>query len=311
LVLAALPAEREVVVRYDAMIGAPAGIATFRVAPATGATSVPVGSTIEATVDEDSTPRTLRAIRVTGHEALTGAPVVATDAVPAVRDVHRVVVGEFAPPATFVDQAGHRVSFASLHGQMVVLAFFYTRCKDVRECPFVSARFAALQRTFAGQLVHLVEVTLDPANDTPAVLASYGKTYDANPARWTLATGDPNAVLNLAASYDVTTFPDERVGIIHPERLVLIDQFGTVRELIDEGSWSPNEVAAVAAHDQHLASNPFERLNLWLSSAAIAVCGNSVASFSGFTDLLAVSAIVGVFGFIFYKLGKTIARGTT
>jgi len=311
LVLATLPAKREVVVRYDAMIGAAAGIATFRIAPTGAAATVPVGSTIEATINDDSTPRTLRAVRVTGHEALTGAPVSATEAIPAVRDVHRVAVGEFAPPATFVDQRGQKVSFAALHGQMVVLGFFYTRCKDVRECPFVSARFAALQRTFAGQPVHLVEMTLDPAYDTPAVLARYGKTYAANPARWTLATGDPNAVLNLAAAYDVTTFPDERVGIIHPERLVLIDQFGTVRELIDEGSWSPGEVAAVVAHDQHLASNPFERLNLWLSSAAIAVCGNSVASFSGFTDLFAVAAIVGVFGWIFYKLGRTIARGTT
>ncbi len=191
------------------------------------------------------------------------------------------------------------------------MAFIYTRCRDARECPLVSAKFLRLQERFRGLPVHFVEVTLDPAYDTPAVLARYARTFGANPARWSLLTGDPNAVLDFAAQFDVTAFADQRIGLIHPERTVVIDQYGTIRELIDESSWSPDEVYATVQHDRRLAANPFERLNLWLSSAAVAVCGNSVAGFSGFADLLTVILIFAFFAFLFWRVGRAIARSAT
>jgi hypothetical protein len=159
--------------------------------------------------------------------------------------------------------------------------------------------------------VHLVEVTLDPAYDTPSILARYGKTFGANPARWTFLTGKPDDVLDFAAQFDVTGFPDERVGIIHSERLVVLDRYGAIRELIDEGSWTPGEVVATVRNDERLSSNPFERLDLWLSSAAVSICGNSVAGFSGFTDLLAIAGIVIATIYALWRVGRGIARSGT
>ena len=312
LILATLPAKGEIVVRHDALLGNPAGIATFRVLPASAVKRLKIGESISATADTDETPWTLETVASTGTQSVTGAQASgAVDTSSVLRNVHHVVVGEFAPAAAFTDQRGRPFELRALHGQMVVMAFVYTRCKDGRACPLISAKFHSLQEKLRGQPVHLVEVTLDPAYDRSPVLARYGTTFGADASRWTLATGDPNAVLDFAAQFDVTAFPDERVGLIHPERTVIIDQYGTIRELIDEGSWSPDEIVATLDHDQHLASNPFERLNLWLSSAAIAVCGNSVAGFSGFTDLLTVIGISLFFGFLLFKLGRTIARGTT
>jgi protein SCO1/2 len=227
------------------------------------------------------------------------------------RNVHHVAIGEYAPEPPLVSQNGRPFSLRDLHGDMVVMAFVYTRCRDARECPAVSARFHALQEKFRGLPVRLVLVTLDPAYDRPAVLERYGKTFGQDPARWTLVTGDPDTVLDFAAQFDVTAFPDERVGLIHPERTVVLDTYGAIRELIDEGSWTPDEIVATVAHDRRLASNPFERLDLWLSSAAVAVCGNAVAGFSGFTDLLTVAGIAAFFTFLLWRLGRGIARGTT
>ena len=313
LILATLPAKGEIVVRHDALLGKPAGIATFRVLPASAVKKLKIGESSAATADIDETPWTLETVAATGNQSVTGAQATApADDTPSVlRNVHHVVVGEFAPAATFIDQRGKPFQLGSLHGQMVVMAFVYSRCKDARACPLISAKFHSLQEKLRGQPVHLVEVTLDPAFDRPNVLARYGAAFGADPSRWTLATGDPNKVLDFAAQFDVTAFPDERVGLIHPERTVIVDQYGTIRELIDESSWSPDEIVATIQHDQHLASNPFERLNLWLSSAAVAVCGNSVAGFSGFTDLLTVVGIALFFGFLLFKLGRSIARGTT
>jgi protein SCO1/2 len=312
LILATLPAKGEIVVRHDALLGNPAGIATFRVLPASAVRRLKIGESIAATADTDETPWTLERVARTGSQSLTGEQPAATEDTSSVlRNVHHVAVGEFAPAADFTDQRGKPFQLGSLRGGMVVMAFVYSRCKDARACPLISAKFHTLQEKLRGQPVHLVEVTLDPAFDRPAVLARYGTAFGADPSRWTLATGDPNKVLDFAAQFDVTAFPDERVGLIHPERTVIIDQYGTIRELIDESSWSPDEIVATIDHDEHLASNPFERLNLWLSSAAVAVCGNSVAGFSGFTDLLTVVGIALFFGFLLFKLGRSIARGTT
>ncbi len=310
LVLATVPATQRVVIRHDAMLGKAAGVATFSVRSKADFARLRAGGTIDATTDVDVTPWTLATVVIHGSQALTGAaaPVV----VPQVfRNVHHVAVGEYAPNATFLDQHGRTFSMHDLRGQTVVMAFAYSRCRDARECPLITSRFRLLQQRFAGMPVHLVEVTLDPAYDRPAVLAAYGKTFGADAARWSLATGDPEAVLDFAAQFDVTAFPDERIGIIHPERTVILDRYGAIRELVDEGAWTPDEIVAAVQHDERLASNPIERLDLWLSSAAVSICGNGVAGFSGFTDLLTVFAIAIFFGFVAWRIGRSIARGTT
>ena len=54
------------------------------------------------------------------------------------------------------------------------------------------------------------------------------------------------------------------------------------------------------------ASNPLARLNLWLSSTATAICGNSVAGFSGLTDLTVVIAILCALAYLTYRVVRTI-----
>ena len=309
LVLGVEPARQDVIVRYDPMLGKPGGITTFHIRSKTDFIVAHSGETIAATVDLDSTPWTLASVSARGTQALTGArpPV----PVPQIfRNVHHVVVGEYVPNATFLDQRGRSFTMHDLRGQTVIMAFAYTRCRDKRECPLITSRFRLLQERFRGQPVHLVEVTLDPDYDRPPVLAAYGRAYGADPARWSLATGGSDPELDFAAQFDVTAFPDERIGLIHPERLVILDKFGAIRELVDDGAWTPDEVVAAVAHDERLASNPVERLDLWLSSAAVSVCGNEVAGFSGFTDLLTVIGIVGSFGYVIWRVGRGIARGT-
>jgi protein SCO1/2 len=310
LVLTTIPAKDEAVIRHGAIFGGPAAITTFRVAPAE-LRLLRAGSAIDATADADSTPWSLSGVRIVGREALTGRPEDTGGSAHMFRNVHHVVVGEYAPTPALVDERGRPFALRDLRGRTVVMAFIYTRCRDARECPLVTARFAQLQEKLRGRAVRLVEVTLDPAYDRPDVLARYGRAFGEDPSRWTFATGDPDAVLDFAAQFDVTAFPDERIGLIHPERTVIIDKYGAIRELIDEGSWTPDEIVATVDHDERLASNPVERLDLWLSSAAVSVCGNGVAGFSGFTDLLTVLAIAAFFTFLLWRVGRGIAKGAT
>lgn len=222
------------------------------------------------------------------------------------RDVRPVEVGQRIPADSFVDQSGKAFSLATLRGAPVVLAFIYTRCRDARECPLISAKFHVLQARTKSNELHLVEVTIDPAFDTPAILGMYARRFDADQKRWTFITGDPTKVLDFAARFGVTAFAHPGTDVIHNERTVIVDSRGIVRQMIDEAGWAPEEILAQVRADEDEPSNSLARLNLWLSSAAVAICGDSVAGLPGFADLLIFLAIVGAMIWVFYRIGRAI-----
>jgi protein SCO1/2 len=226
---------------------------------------------------------------------------------PAMREVTVLQVGDKVPQTTLVDQTGARFTFAKYLGQNLVVAFIYTRCPDQRECPLTSAKFGGLQQQLRGRDVHLIEMTLDPQFDTPAVLARYATVYGADPARWTFGTGKVDDVLNVDAAFGVDPFVDPRFGLIHSETLAMIDRRGTIRDLIYTNAWRPAEIISELDGLDNRAQNPIARLDLWLSKAAVAVCGSGVAGFSGFADLLVVLALFGGFGWLFWRLYRWIA----
>jgi protein SCO1/2 len=282
----------------------PAMTMTFAVAPQAMAKRLRAGQTIDATSDANTTPPTLTDIHISGDQALTSLTAANEQPVSAIRNATPLLVGNRMPETPFYDERGTPFTFASLRGSDVVLAFIYTRCAD--ECPLISAKFSRLQTLLRGTNTHLVEVSLDPNFDTPAVLQRYANRLGADPARWTLLTGNLDQTLDFAARFDVSALPDPHYGIIHSERTVIIDRDGFIRQLIDEASWSPAEIVTAVRTIDHEAANPFARLNLWLSAQATAICGDSVAGFSGFGDLLVALVIFGAFGWLIYRVGRGI-----
>jgi len=155
--------------------------------------------------------------------------------------------GALVPDTQFVDQAGRAFSFESLRGRYVLVSFIYTRCRDAQECPLISAKFAQLQNRLP-ENVNLVEVTIDPTYDRPAVLAAYAKTYGFRPDRVTLLTGDPEKVLQFARALGVKAYTDPKYGFIHNENTVLVDPKGEIVEMFPETSWTIDEISSVIAH---------------------------------------------------------------
>ena len=98
----------------------------------------------------------------------------------------------------FVNQDSKTVTLASLHGKTVVLADFLTLCQEI--CPLTSANFRQIDQAVeaAGQSseVDLVEITVDPARDTPARLAAYQEMFGAQP-NWQFLTGSASQVATL------------------------------------------------------------------------------------------------------------------
>jgi protein SCO1/2 len=302
VVLAVTPKSGEAIVRHDPFGSMPAMSMPFRIIPAEKVRQLQVGSQIDAVVDTSTEPWTLRDVVVRETQALTDNPVP--------RNVLPLRLGDLVPDTAFVDQNGAPFRFSQLRGQNVLLSFVFTRCQDPRMCPLISAKYHQLQRAMGERRLHLVEVTLDPSYDRPPVLARYARTFGADPRRWTLAVGDAEPTLDFAARFGITAFPDPNAGLVHTENTVEIDRDGRVRAMLAEPSWAPDEILADVDALDGIASNPLARLDLWLSREAVALCGSSVAGFSGLTDLVIVLTIFGALVYLMVRLARGLFART-
>jgi cytochrome oxidase Cu insertion factor (SCO1/SenC/PrrC family) len=191
-----------------------------------------------------------------------------------------------APP--LVDMNGRAVDLD--HG-VTVLSFIYTRCPDPRMCPLVTAKFAQMSRLLAGTPVHLLEVTLDPDYDTPAVLRAYGHAAGADGDRWTLATGQP-AALAAFAEHAGLYVDRPRPGVILHTDAVLIARDGTLERNYGGNDWTAAGVAAEARSIATLPGDPIARFALRLFGGVVEVCGGAVAR--GFTPLGMLTILLGL-----------------
>lgn len=296
VVLSVLANQREAVVRRDALGSKPALTTLFRLSPRVPLASLHPGDRIVALVDDDTDPLVIDEVRI--------VPAVVPRS--AVHTVRPLDIGDEIPATRFVDQRGRTFDFADFRGKSVVLAFIYTRCRDPKECPLVSTNFHTLQTRLANGPYHLVEMTLDPSYDRPNVLAHYAAQFGADPARWTLATGNPDTVLDFDARFGLDPFADPHLGLIHTERTVFIDSDGKIVDSIDQAAWDPTDIVARLQAGSSRPTNLFARLDFELSKAAVAVCGNRVAGFSGLQDLAIVLVIIGSGAWLLQRLARKI-----
>ncbi len=101
------------------------------------------------------------------------------------------------PDFSLIERSGRRVTLADLRGKVWIADFMYTHCTDT--CPLQSADMARLQAEFSEEPdFRLVSLTVDPAEDTPAVLSEYAARFEADPERWLFLTGKKEALYALA-----------------------------------------------------------------------------------------------------------------
>lgn len=182
--------------------------------------------------------------------------------------------------AAFVDQDGRAFRWHQLAGTSVIVAFIYTRCGEANECPAISAKFAQMQSVLPRN-VHLLEVTLDPAHDTPMTLKRYGAMFDQDPQRWTLATGNVSDVLAFARRFNVTVAPGRQAGqLVHSEALAIFDPQQRLVSVTAGDDWRPSEALAAAERAAGNSSNPVALLMLWFRNIG-ATCGAALSSNTG------------------------------
>lgn len=100
----------------------------------------------------------------------------------------------YFPNVELITQHGKTVRLYDdlLKGKAVAINVIFTDCTEV--CPLETANIVQLQRVLGdkvGKDIHFYSISIDPKNDTPAVLKAYAEKFGAN---WTFLTGKPEDI---------------------------------------------------------------------------------------------------------------------
>jgi protein SCO1/2 len=120
------------------------------------------------------------------------------------------------PAVSLVDQHGASVSLASLKSKPVLIDFIYTSCAST--CPTLTAKMAAIAHRLGPALgadVTIVSISLDPEHDTPAELAKYAASHDANGDGWIFLTGPPAQIDQVLALFKLRRMREGDGTITH------------------------------------------------------------------------------------------------
>jgi protein SCO1/2 len=153
-----------------------------------------------------------------------------------------VAPGDAVPDFALVDQTGKTVRLSQFRGTPVAVTFAYTRCPVATACPMTMTKFAKIDAAMAKSgLGELLSITVDPENDTPAVLRDFATRIGADPKRWKFLTGDPRAVAKAAESFGVLYYPDHG-QIVHSQVVAVVDPAGRLATIYYGEMWDPETV---------------------------------------------------------------------
>ena len=202
------------------------------------APSIGAGDRIAATLVLSDTQSWLEDVKVTARRGAAVPSATTDDATP----------GAIVPELPLVDQNGAPFTLRDGAARVRIITFIYTRCPLPDFCPLMLKNLEAVRRRAdqegLGSHLALLAVTLDPAFDTPAVLRIYGESMlkaSNRSAQWTLATGTPAQIENVARFFGVGYRADGGL-VTHTLATAVIGHDGRVMRVFESNSWRPDEV---------------------------------------------------------------------
>jgi protein SCO1/2 len=131
------------------------------------------------------------------------------------------------PEFQLISETGRPFDSHVLDGHVWVADFVFTTCPG--PCPMMSSQMHLVQTQTATEMpdVKLVSFTVDPAHDTPPVLAAYGKHFKQDPARWTFLTGEQARLSDVGLNGFKLNSVDGSLS--HSTRFALVDRRRRIR----------------------------------------------------------------------------------
>jgi protein SCO1 len=192
----------------------------------------------------------LRSWKAAALTFLCAFALVACSKQPAQFDSVDITGADYAKDFHLTDASGKPRTLADYHGKVVLLFFGYTQCPDV--CPTTMADLKNVMQTLGpdADRVQVLFVTLDPARDTPELLAQYVPGFDSRFVG--LRAADEAATAQTAKDFKVFyqkvdgKTPDGYT-LDHTAGTYVFDPDGRVRLFIRQG-----QTAQAISHDVKL-----------------------------------------------------------
>jgi protein SCO1 len=151
-------------------------------------------------------------------------------------------VGDRLPEYHFTNELGEAVRLSQFKGQVVALTFFFTSCPFPEFCPRMTSNFGQAEKQLEGMTNapaqwHLLSISFDPTNDTPARLATYARTADYDKTHWNFLTGDEDQISGLAEQLGENYWHEEG-SVGHNLRTVVVDASGHIRKIMPGNKWT-------------------------------------------------------------------------
>jgi protein SCO1/2 len=132
---------------------------------------------------------------------------------------------------SFTNQLGQKVSLYDLHGRIIVLDFFFTRCPTI--CPGLARNMKKLQDSFVknDSIVQFISISVDPEHDSVPQLRKFADRLNANHDTWWFVTGNKKDIYDFALNEIKASIADSEIdtAFIHTENFFLLDSNHIVR----------------------------------------------------------------------------------
>lgn len=136
-----------------------------------------------------------------------------------------------APKFQLTDQNNKTITNADYLGKVYVLEFFFTTCPSI--CPKMNLNMIDIQNKFFGNPnFGIVSITINPENDTPAVLKSHADLLGVKSSNWHFLTGDKAYIYDIAnKGFNQYAGENAKVngGFEHSGLFALVDKKGNIR----------------------------------------------------------------------------------
>jgi protein SCO1 len=133
---------------------------------------------------------------------------------------------DHVPQFQMTDSEGQPFDSRQLGDKIWIADFIYTLCPG--PCPMMTSKMHRLtERLRDAPDVRFVSFSVDPANDTPAVLNGFAHHFGGPSKQWTFVTGTPDAVHTIA--FMTFHLGDLISKMPHSTKFALVDKSGDVR----------------------------------------------------------------------------------
>ena len=155
--------------------------------------------------------------------------------------------------STWTTASEQSLRLGHLQGKVRVLAMVYTTCESA--CPIIVSLMQLMEAALPLDLrpqVGFVLITMDPQRDTPGVLRAYSDKMQLDAISWSLLSGHPDDVMELAMVLGIRYKRDQSGGFIHSNLITVLNKAGEIvhrHEGLQQDMASTLEVIRRAAQD--------------------------------------------------------------